>query len=78
MVSNYDEAAQVLRVAGFHHHDSCQCGGSLQHIWKGRGIYIAVYPNKKPAMFQKRSQPKSCVTFTGDYSILEQTLNELD
>lgn len=77
MVSNYDEAAQVLRVAGFVWDESCQCGGALQHIWKGKGIYVAIYPNKAIPAFQKRTYQKDGVTFTGTYKNLEQTLNDL-
>lgn len=74
MISNYDEAAQVLRTAGYYFHDRCNCGGSLQYKWRksDNDYEIGILVNKK--MFTVRYASTERHVYTGKYEQFEETL----
>lgn len=76
-VSNYNDAKQVLSIAGFKFFESCQCGGSLQHKWNKGRTQVKVFPNKNPAMFQVVNINTGLISFTGNLNQFEKAINEI-
>ncbi len=73
-VTNYDEAAQVARVYGFHFHETCQCGGTLQHKWRKSKMELKIYPRKK--RFRLISINSGQTIIGGEFEQLEKLLDE--
>lgn len=75
-VTNYNQAAQLVREHGFEYFDTCNCGGTLKHNYKRKPFYMEIMPHKK--MFSVKENSKQGKTFfTGKFNVLEKYLTEI-
>lgn len=71
---NYDQAAQLARVAGFHFFETCNCGGNLQHHWRKGEFNLQLMPRRMMFIMKERDKNGKAL-YTGNFDQLENYLN---